>query len=147
MQRHNTEDEPQAQNEDDDRIDFQAGTLIRVQLYSSKEPISHTYPFPNKLPRPTDNTSIGFDLKHILNIVLVLPPAPAARVLLGLALAALSARSAAAFRLMAVRAPPGGVGEDGRAPVAAVTCVLPFGFEGSELACSGEEGRGEDWWS
>lgn len=45
---------------------------------------------------------------NLRNIVLVLPPAPAARVLVGLALAALSALSAAAFLLTTVFAPPGG---------------------------------------
>jgi hypothetical protein len=50
-------------------------------------------------------------------MVLLLPPAPAARVLVGLALATLSARSAAAFRRIAVLGPPGGVGDDGRAVV------------------------------
>ncbi len=48
-------------------------------------------------------------------MVLLLPPAPAARVLLGRAFATLSARSAAAFRRMAVFGPPGGVGDEGRA--------------------------------
>ena len=43
----------------------------------------------------------------------MLPPAPAALVLDGLALATLSALSAAALRLMAVLGPPGG--DDGRA--------------------------------
>lgn len=50
-------------------------------------------------------------------MVLLLPPAPAARVLAGLALAVLSALSAAAFLRMAVFGPPGGVGDDGRAVV------------------------------
>ena len=53
----------------------------------------------------------------VLNIVLLLPPAPAARVLVGRTLATLSARSAAAFLRIAVFAPPGGVGDDGRAVV------------------------------
>jgi hypothetical protein len=48
---------------------------------------------------------------HLLNMVLLLPPAPAARVLFGLADAALSARSAAAFLLIAVAGPPGGFGD------------------------------------
>ena len=52
---------------------------------------------------------------NLRNIVLVLPPAPAARVLVGLALAALSALSAAAFLLTTVFAPPGG--DEGRAVV------------------------------
>jgi hypothetical protein len=64
-------------------------------------------------------------------MVLLLPPAPAARVLLGRALATLSFCSAAARRRIAVRAPPGGVGEDGR-PV-----LWP------EAALAGEDDRGE----
>ena len=67
-------------------------------------------------------------------MVLVLPPAPAALVLLGLALATLSARSAAAFLRIAVFGPPGGVGDDGRAVVAP--------FEDAEF--TGELARGED---
>ena len=52
---------------------------------------------------------------HSLNIVLLLPPAPAALVLVGRAFATLSARSAAAFRRSTVFAPPGG--DEGRAVV------------------------------
>ena len=70
---------------------------------------------------------------HILNMVLLLPPAPAARVLVGRAFATLSALSAAAFLLIAVAGPPGGLGEDGRAVVDPVEGEL-----------TGEEGRGED---
>ena len=55
---------------------------------------------------------------YSLSMVLVLPPAPAARVLLGLAFAIFSFWSAAALRRMAVLAPPGGVGEEGRAVLA-----------------------------
>lgn len=54
--------------------------------------------------------------------------------LAGRAFATLSARSAAAFRLIAVAGPPGGLGEAGRAPV-----VVPV-----EGELTGEEGRGED---
>lgn len=50
---------------------------------------------------------------NILSIVLVLPPAPAALVLLGRALASLSFWSAAALLRMAVFGPPGGVGDEG----------------------------------
>lgn len=50
-------------------------------------------------------------------MVLELPPAPAARVLLGLWFADFSARSAAAFLLITVAGPPGGLGEEGRAVV------------------------------
>ena len=67
-------------------------------------------------------------------MVLLLPPAPAARVLAGLALAALSALSAAALRRIAVLGPPGGVGEDGLAVV-----------EPTEGEPTGEDARGEDW--
>ena len=45
---------------------------------------------------------------HIRSMVLELPPAPAALVLVGRAFATLSARSAAAFLLIAVFGPPGG---------------------------------------
>jgi hypothetical protein len=64
-------------------------------------------------------------------MVELLPPAPAARVLEGRALATLSARSAAARRRMAVAGPPGGLGEAGRA------LVLPEAM--------GETGESEDW--
>ena len=70
---------------------------------------------------------------NVLNIVLLLPPAPAALVLAGRAFATLSARSAAAFRLIAVAGPPGALGEAGRAVVDPV--------EGELI---GEDGRGED---
>lgn len=68
----------------------------------------------------------------ILSIVLVLPPAPAALVLAGRALATLSALSAAAFLRIAVLAPPGG--DEGRA-------VLEPADGG---ALTGELVRGED---
>lgn len=71
---------------------------------------------------------------NVLSMVLLEPPAPAARVLLGRTLAIFSFWSAAARRRMAVRAPPGAFGEDGRpmlAPVAADEAT-------------GDEARGED---
>ena len=71
-------------------------------------------------------------------MVLELPPAPAALVELGRALATLSARSAAAFLLMAVAGPPGAFGEEGRPPpveAPEAVALLPF---------TGEAGRGED---
>lgn len=52
---------------------------------------------------------------HSLNIVPLLPPAPAALVLVGRVLAIFSCRSAAALRRKTVFAPPGG--EEGRAVV------------------------------
>lgn len=72
---------------------------------------------------------------YVLSIVLLLPPAPAALVLVGLALATLSALSAAAFLRIAVFGPPGGVGDDGCAVFEPAVCA--------EL--TGELGRGEDW--
>ena len=71
----------------------------------------------------------------ILIIVLLLPPAPAARVLAGLLAAALSARSAAAFRRIAVFGPPGGVGDEGRAVLEPTDCGGP----------TGELGAGDDY--
>lgn len=70
-------------------------------------------------------------------MVLELPPAPAALVLAGLALATLSALSAAAFLLIAVAGPPGALGELGRAVE-----------EPDEAAgeSTGEVGRGDDYW-
>ena len=73
---------------------------------------------------------------HLLNIVLLLPPAPAARVLFGLADACLSARSAAAFLLIAVAGPPGALGDDCRADDVPV--------EAPEAAGAGDVGGGED---
>lgn len=67
--------------------------------------------------------------------MLLLPPAPAALVLVGLALATLSALSAAAFLRIAVFGPPGGVGDDGR------TADDPTDW--GELI--GELERGDDW--
>jgi hypothetical protein len=74
-------------------------------------------------------------------MVLLLPPAPAARVELGLALAALSARSAAAFLRRAVAGPPGGLGDEGR-PVEAPVLVPALPAPGD--AGLGEVARGED---
>ena len=66
--------------------------------------------------------------------MLLLPPAPAALVLVGRALATLSALSAAAFRRIAVFGPPGGVGEEGRPVLEPTDCWVP----------AGELDRGED---
>ena len=71
----------------------------------------------------------------VLNMVLLLPPAPADLVLVGRAFATLSARSAAALRRMAVLGPPGGVGDDGR--------MVEEPVEGA--APSGEVARGDDY--
>ena len=72
---------------------------------------------------------------YSLSIVLLLPPAPAARVLLGRALATFSFWSAAARRRICERAPPGGVGDDGR-PMEAP--------EAAPGVLTGEEARGDD---
>lgn len=75
---------------------------------------------------------------YSLSIVELLPPAPAARVLLGRAFAIFSFWSAAARRRIWVRAPPGGGGEEGR-PV-----LAPEAVAGAEPGAAGEEARGED---
>jgi hypothetical protein len=69
---------------------------------------------------------------NLLNIVLELPPAPAALVELGLKFAVFSARSAAAFLRITVAGPPGGFGDAGRA------VVVPWALLAGEVA------RGED---
>ena len=69
---------------------------------------------------------------RVRNIVLELPPAPAALVLVGLAFVILSALSTAAFLLMAVLGPP----SDGYCPL-----LTPAEAGGDE----GEDARGEDW--
>lgn len=66
-------------------------------------------------------------------MVLELPPAPAALVLLGRWLETFSARSAAAFLRMTVAGPPGGLGDAGRAVVEPDAALL-----------TGEVGRGAD---
>lgn len=75
----------------------------------------------------------GASSVYNLNMVLLLPPAPAVLVLAGRALATLSALSAAAFLLIAVAGPPGAFGDDGRAVVVPVEGEL-----------TGDSGRGED---
>ena len=60
---------------------------------------------------------------HLLSMVLELPPAPAALVLLGRRFAVFSARSAAAFLRITVAGPPGGLGEVVR-PVVEAEAVL-----------------------
>ena len=69
----------------------------------------------------------------LLSIVLELPPAPAALVLLGRWLETFSARSAAAFLRITVAGPPGGLGEAGRAVVVPDAALL-----------TGEVARGAD---
>ena len=81
----------------------------------------------------------------IRSMVLLLPPAPAARVLLGRAFAAFSLISAAARRRMAVRAPPGGRGEDGPVPPRDAPVVVPVaGLAAESLSTGGEPERGDD---
>ena len=88
--------------------------------------------------------SPGLSSVYSLSMVLEDPPAPAARVLAGRALAALSFMSAAALRRIAVAGPPGGFGEDGRA---VLLPVLPAPLPGAAAGGlpSGEEARGADY--
>jgi hypothetical protein len=69
---------------------------------------------------------------HLLSIVLELPPAPAALVLLGRRFAVFSARSAAAFLRITVAGPPGGLGDAGRAVVEPEEAV----FTGEVARCA-----------
>ena len=71
------------------------------------------------------------------SMVLLEPPAPAARVLFGRALAIFSFWSAAARRRIAVRAPPGGAGDEGRAVLEPMTPP--------DAASVGEDARGDDY--
>lgn len=71
--------------------------------------------------------------ENLLSMVLELPPAPAALVLLGRWLETFSARSAAAFLRITVAGPPGGLGDAGRAVVEPDAALL-----------TGEVGRGAD---
>ena len=80
---------------------------------------------------PCNRVTKGRDI-DVRSIVLELPPAPAALVLVGLAFATLSALSAAAFLLIAVFGPPGG---DKFRP------LLTPAEAGGEF---GEDGLGED---
>jgi hypothetical protein len=73
-------------------------------------------------------------MKGLRSIVLLLPPAPAARVLVGRAFAIFSFWSAAARRRMAVLGPPGAAGEDGLATDAP-----------EAWPAEGDEARGEDY--
>ncbi len=73
------------------------------------------------------------EVEDLLSIVLELPPAPAALVLLGRWLETFSARSAAAFLRITVAGPPGGLGDAGRAVVEPDAALL-----------TGEVGRGAD---
>lgn len=72
--------------------------------------------------------------QSVLSIVELLPPAPAERVLFGLAFAIFSFWSAAARLRITARAPPGGGGESGRA--------VDWPEAGGEF--TGDAGRGED---
>ncbi len=81
------------------------------------EQIPHTYPSCGAYSISRAELSLHFSELcqrlyainlYVRSIVLELPPAPAALVLVGRALATLSALSAAAFLLIAVFGPPGG---------------------------------------
>ena len=73
---------------------------------------------------------------HSLNMVLLLPPAPAALVLAGLAFATWAVLSAAFLLRIAVFGPPGGVGVNGR------LLVTADDVPGEPLPWFGESARG-----
>ena len=121
-------------------------TKSKSLAYASEDPIE---PSLRRDPRPQPFSPLqrkceGTDLPagsiiakeryiDVRSMVLELPPAPAALVLVGLAFATLSALSAAAFLLIAVFGPPGG---DRFRP------LLTPAEAGGEI---GEEGLGEDY--
>jgi hypothetical protein len=124
-----TEDEDQGENKNNNGINLQAGRLVGVKtcVKSAKYSTDHrSYRSPCHTTKARGN---------IRSMVLLEPPAPAARVLLGRTLAIFSFWSAAARRRIAVRGPPGIEGDEGRptlAPLAAAPAI-------------GEAGRGEDY--
>jgi len=103
MQTHNADNKHDRKRHNHDRVDLKPRRLVRVELFTV---------LVQQLPYHVRRASV---LVNILNIVLVLPPAPAALVLAGLAFATLSCLSAAALRLIMVLGPPGGVGDVGLA--------------------------------
>lgn len=131
MQRNNAEDEDNGQGHDHDRVDLEPGGLISVELYQQSLamfldryiPIIRQLYLPRLLHHDRTLWCVSFSLSfispfppaeraiHLLNMVLELPPAPAALVLLGLWFAVFSARSAAAFLRITVAGPPGGFGD------------------------------------
>jgi hypothetical protein len=118
VQSNDTENEDDGQRHDDDGVDLEAGRLVSVQPWVSGLACSVQQQSPT-----------GYSL----SMVLELPPAPAALVLLGRWFETFSARSAAAFLRMTVAGPPGGLGDAGRAVVVPDAAL----FEG-------EVARGED---
>lgn len=134
VQSNNAEDKDQGQNKDNNGVDLQARRLIRVQLCNSSVHIFVRYQRPRaRSSRARRDVVTG---ANVLSMVLLEPPAPADRVLVGRTFAIFSFWSAAARLRMAVRAPPGGVGDEGRPTLAPLAAVA---------AASGEEARGEDY--
>lgn len=121
MKSNNAEDKDKRENKDNNRVDLETGRLIGVKSY--KGGISMSF-------------ELGIGWRNVRSMVLLEPPAPAARVLLGRALAIFSFWSAAARRRMAVRGPPGIAGDEGRPMLAPLAAAPPL---------TGEEGRGEDY--
>jgi len=101
---------------------------------------------PKLKTKTTTGSTLRPGLSSVYNLIIVPdePPAPAARVELGLWFLTVSLWSAAARRLMAALGPPGG--ERGRVieePVADGD-LLPDSGPDSGPDVNGEEGRGED---
>lgn len=113
-----------------DRVMTTTGSTLRPgdsSVYSPEHVLAKYSSFTVALP--SMQRFLDVDL---LNMVLELPPAPAALVLLGRWFADFSARSAAAFLRITVAGPPGGLGDAGRA------VVEPEGV------LEGDVARGED---
>lgn len=124
MQSDNAKDEDERQYQDDDGVDLETGRFIRVE------------PCRKRGVKTAVQRCQVYQGEAVLSMVLLEPPAPAALVLVGRALAIFSFWSAAARRRIAVLAPPGGVGEEGRPPLTPLADAAAF---------EGESDRGEDW--
>lgn len=134
MESDNAEDEYQGQNQHDHGINLQAGRLVSVEAY-----ILLAIQFPTSSIPIIELMIDPIKGGNVRNMVLLEPPAPAARVLLGRALAIFSFWSAAARRRIAVRGPPGmAEGDEGRPMLAPLAAAGPL---------AGEAGRGEDYTS
>lgn len=141
MKSDNAEDEDNRQSHDNDRVDLETGRFVSVQPWNRVLACVQIY---GPLPRHGRRSAVHhirsptlgrakYVNEDLLSMVLELPPAPAALVLLGRWLETFSARSAAAFLRITVAGPPGGLGDAWRAVVVPVAALF-----------TGEVGRGAD---
>jgi hypothetical protein len=133
VQSNDTENEDDGQRHDDDGVDLETGRLVSVQPWVNGLACSVQQQSQRRAACGMQPSADLSPMGYSLSMVLELPPAPAALVLLGRWFETFSARSAAAFLRMTVAGPPGGLGDAGRAVVVPDAAL----FEG-------EVARGED---